>query len=192
MTDTDRCSIAECARPVKFRGLCRPHYRRWKAHGDATAGGASPAMRLAFVDRAVAHAGPECLIWPYGRNGRGYAEIKSKGRSTGVHRIVCNRVHGDPGPGMEAAHSCGRGHEGCVSGAHLSWKSRVENQLDRIDHGTWPVGEQSPRAKVNEDDVRAIRSAASTATQGELAQVYGVSRQQIGNIQSGKSWGHVR
>jgi len=67
----------------------------------------------------------------------------------------------------------------------------MENQLDRVDHGTWPIGEQSPRAKVTDDDVRSIRAAASTATQGELARVYGVSRQQIGNIQSRKSWGHI-
>lgn len=96
MSNMAICSIADCERPVKFRGLCRPHYRRLKAHGDPTAGGASPAMRLAFLEAAVAHKGPECLIWPFGRNGRGYAEIKSGGRSQGVHRIVCGRIHGEP------------------------------------------------------------------------------------------------
>ena len=189
MSDVSTCSIEDCPRPVKFRGLCRPHYRRWKAHGEPTAGGASPAMRLAFIERAVTHPGPDCLIWPYGRNGRGYAEVKSQARSTGVHRIVCSRVHGNAAPNMEAAHSCGRGHDGCVTGAHLSWKSRADNFQDRMEHGTWPVGEQSPRAKITDDDVRAIR--ASGLTQGALGKLYGISRQQIGNIQSGKSWSHI-
>ena len=191
MSEDSICTVSGCQRPVKFRGLCRPHYRRMKAHGDPTAGSASPSERQAFVAVAAAHSGPECLMWPFGRNGRGCAEIKNGGQSQGVHRMVCALVHGEPNGQMDAAHSCGRGHEGCVSGAHLSWKTRAENFNDRWGHGTWPKGEKGPNAKVTEDDVRSIRAAAGLRTQGDLAKAYGISRQQIGHIQSGKSWSHV-
>lgn len=30
----DACSIADCGRPVKSRGWCQNHYRRWRLYGD--------------------------------------------------------------------------------------------------------------------------------------------------------------
>lgn len=50
---------------------------------------------------------------------------------------MCQKAHGDPpSPKHDAAHSCGRGHEGCVNPNHLSWKTKKQNQADRITHGT--------------------------------------------------------
>lgn len=50
---------------------------------------------------------------------------------------MCELVHGaPPTPDHEAAHSCGKGHEGCIHPKHLSWATHSENQLDRREHGT--------------------------------------------------------
>jgi hypothetical protein len=54
-----------------------------------------------------------------------------------AHRLMCQLAHGDPPtPDHIAAHSCGRGHEGCVNPNHLSWKTYSENELDKRVHGT--------------------------------------------------------
>jgi hypothetical protein len=53
-----------------------------------------------------------------------------------------------------------------------------------------PIGENNPRRKLTEDDVRTIR--ASDATHTALHKVYGVAITTIANIRNGKSWIHVQ
>jgi hypothetical protein len=148
---------------------------------------------LRFIETVVIpFDGDECLIWPFGRNGRGYPEITWDGRVEGVHRIVCRIVRGNPSQsGMDAAHSCGNGHLGCVNPRHLSWKSRKSNFGDRRKHGTWPEGESHPSHVLTANDVRAIRGMAMSHTQEEIATQFGIGRQHVSNIIRRKAWSHI-
>ena len=132
------CSIEDCQKESKYRGLCIPHYmRQWK-HGDAlksvrvVAPKGEPNRFL--NDVVLPYRGDECLAWPYSCDGGGYGHIANRGK---VHRIVCAKINGKcPGDEYQAAHSCGNGHLGCVNPNHLTWKTRHENQADRLIHGT--------------------------------------------------------
>jgi hypothetical protein len=89
------------------------------------------------MEIAIHHKGEECLPWPFSEAAAGYGRIVVDGKHTLAHRHVCTLVHGEPPtPKHEAAHSCGKGHEACVSGDHLSWKTHADNQADRLIHGT--------------------------------------------------------
>lgn len=187
------CSIDGCNSHVRARGWCRSHYGRWQQHGDPTAGAARHIDIIKFVETvALFHTGDDCLLWPFGRNGRGYAEFTYDGRIEGAHRVICRLAHGDePSSDMDAAHSCGRGHEGCISPVHLSWKTRSDNFDDRRAHGTWPHGEANPHSSLTADDVREIRGLEGAATQAQIAAKFNIGRQQVGNILRRKSWAHI-
>jgi hypothetical protein len=54
-----------------------------------------------------------------------------------AHRVMCEIAHGPkPAPGFVAAHTCGKGREGCVNPRHLRWASQKENMADKLLHGT--------------------------------------------------------
>ena len=105
---------------------------------------------------------------------------------------MCILRHGEPDyPELEAAHSCGCGHEGCVNPNHLRWATRVQNAADKEAHGTVIRGEDVNSAKLTAADVRAIRSLHYVRTSAELAEMYGVSQGHISRIQCGVNWAHL-
>jgi hypothetical protein len=185
------CSVADCGKPQYCKGYCRSHYYRLRKFGDPLGGGTSPGEPFRFVHEvAMKHTGDACLPWPFGHNGVGYGKINiGNGNSKIASRYVCELAHGvPPTPVHEAAHNCGNGHEGCVAPGHLSWKTPAENQEDRFKHGTDGRGERNSRCKLNEDDVLTILSLKGAKTQRDLAERFGVSRQAIGMIHTGRNW----
>lgn len=131
----------------------------------------------------------ECLTWPFARSGTGYGMVKYEGNYVGVHRVVCEMVHGPAPTGKhEAAHSCGKGHEGCVNPNHLLWKTSKENKADKIAHGTHNRGELNHKTVLTEDDVRLIRDLRGRVTGRALACRFGVSPSNIWSIQKRISW----
>jgi len=76
---------------------------------------------LAWLKERVAYDGEECLIWPFSGNHQGYGHLGYFGKVVKAHRLMCILAHGEPPtPEHHAAHSCGRGHLGCVHPGHLS------------------------------------------------------------------------
>jgi len=184
------CSIPNCSKPHYGRGYCSMHLQRLVKHGDPLGGSTPKGDPLRFLHEVVfPYVGDDCLFWPYSRNGRGYGKMRYKGRISAVHRIVCENVHG-PAPMLddEAAHSCGRGHEGCVTPGHLRWATRKGNLADRHIHGTAQIGEKCYASKLTEHDVLQIRASAGKVTQVELARLYNVSQGTISDIQTGRNW----
>lgn len=174
----DPCSVDGCDRLSHARGLCKMHYKRFLRHGDA-----AHTERLGngeyrrWIEDHVRFDGSECLIWPYWRDKQGYGPI----------REMCSLAHGEP-PTKEhqAAHSCGKGHEGCMHPGHLRWATRHENQQDMVKHGNSLRGQRNWNVKLTERDVAEIRS--SGAEQKDLALRYGVTQQTISDIQRRRSW----
>ena len=188
------CSISGCKKPIKGLGYCGPHYKRLLRHGDPTAGRAShaePGAPLAFImDTALPHVGDDCLIWPFANRGCGYGSVEYGGYNWLAHRLVCTLAHGEPpSPDQNiAAHSCGKGHEGCVSPKHLRWASMAENSADRLLHGTDLRGEKSPNAKITEAQAREIIRLRGKVRQVDLAKRFGISQAHISKIQIGGCW----
>lgn len=130
----------------------------------------------------------ECVIWPYGRDGNGYGRLTLRdGLSQFVHRRICELKYGPPPTAQhQAAHNCGKGHEGCVNWRHLRWATRKENEADKELHGTRRYGELHQAAKLTSADVAFIRM--SSESQAALSRKLGVSHSTISLIKSGKRW----
>lgn len=123
-----------------------------------------------------------CLLWPFSRIQSGYATFGSDHNA--VHRFMCEHRNGpQPVDKPHAAHSCGRGHEGCVNPRHLDWKSVSENQLDRFQHS----GPQ-PRWKLTPQQVDEIRALKDRARVIDIARQFGISDTNVRNIHAGRLW----
>ncbi len=192
MANSRVCSIPDCGKTHKARGLCKMHYKRLSKHGDPMVGAAitrSGEAKEYYETVVLAYEGDECLIWPYARTRDGYGAITKDGKSRIVSRLVCEAANGaPPTPRHEAAHSCGKGSVGCVAKGHLSWKTSVENSADSIIHGTSDRRERSGVTKLTESQVREIISSRDSLSLTKAAKMFGVSRVHICNIRSGRAW----
>lgn len=183
------CKIDGCQSPVKARGLCGSHHKRWLRHGDPLGGTTYRGEVATWIERHTAYDGEECLMWPFSKDGYGYGTVNPRGGERKAHRLMCSIVHGPPPtPKHEAAHSCGNGHLGCVSPRHLRWATREENMADRLLHGGGNRGARHGMAKLSEDNVRAIRSMRGAASQLEIAKTFGISRTLVCLIHQRKRW----
>jgi hypothetical protein len=185
------CSVDGCIARGGRRGLCVKHYARWKRHGDPLVITMAPAgSHIEWLYQHVAYQMDDCLQWPFPRStkdGRGYTDFR--GSRIGAHRAMCFLAHGDPSvPSLEAAHSCGKGHEGCVNPRHLRWATTRENEADKIEHGTRLRGMSIGNAKLTADDISAIRSLCGTMRQSEIAALYGVKQTTISAIKRRQIW----
>lgn len=190
------CSVLGCASSKGMTaGLCGLHYGRKLRHGDprVTLIKATPKGEVTrFIEKVVIpYRGGDCLLWPYATaQGRGFA--KYKGKWGLASRAVCEAVHGaPPGSEYEAAHSCGRGHEGCVNPMHLRWATHRENEADKLRHGTSQHGVRNAQAKLSEDDVRAIRNLRGVLHQRAIGQRFGISQTAVSMIHLRKRWGWI-
>lgn len=186
-----RCSIDGCDMPVVARSWCRAHYKRWRRYGTPLGGGTALGEARQFLREAVLpYKDDDCLIWPFARRSNGYATMWDGATMGNVCRIVCEHVHGPaPTPKHEAAHSCGKGHEGCCNPRHLSWKTPSENQMDRVGHGTSNRGARNIANKLSESEVLQIRTLKGRVLQRDIAKMFGVSRSAVSAIHAGRTWG---
>lgn len=183
------CRVQGCERGSGYKGFCELHYDRWKRTGDPLVASADPNHHKVekWLREHAHHVGEECLRWPFNvcEHGRGTATLN--GRQMSAPKVMCVLAHGEPpSPAHEAAHSCGKGHEGCINPNHLRWATRKENEADKLAHGTLRRGMAINTAKLNENDVRAIRASADGLT--ALSSRYGISATAVWNIRRRKSW----
>lgn len=132
----------------------------------------------------------ECIIWPFSKNRQGYAIFWKDGKTSSVCRYICEKLYGPRDKNIHAAHECGKGSLGCCNPSHLKWKTPHENAMDKEIHGTVMRGERHGSSKLTEKDILDIRSSKKTPR--EIAREYPVSKNQILNIISGRSWAHIK
>jgi hypothetical protein len=189
------CSIENCNGNAHYTargagGLCSGHYQRLRAHGDPCSGRATGWGAVGkWLREHALYAGAECLTWPFSRYADGYGQARYNGQSTKASRAMCIVAHGEPPEaGMEAAHSCGNGHLGCVNPMHLRWDTPKGNAADRVLHGTHVRGARQGGAKLDEEKVRAIRTLRHTRSRQEVAEMFGVSPMTVSDIALRRTW----
>lgn len=120
------------------------------------------------------------IVWPAGRRVRQYR----------VHLLVCLAFHGPCPGGMECSHLNGDPSDNRPE--NLAWESRSANHQRKRGHGTMIDGEKNPAAVLSESDVRRIRTRnAEGESLSFLAREYGVVKQNIHHIVTGRTWRHV-
>lgn len=190
------CTIVGCEKPHQARGYCSAHYSRWARRGSPDAFiGTEKGKAAKFLSEFLMSSPPaadECVQWPFGRNNMGYGLVNGYGFYGYAHRIVCEHVHGAaPTPMHDAAHSCGKGHEGCIHPLHVRWATKSDNQSDRYGHGTMVQGESHPCAKLSEADIPIIRERAKTVSAAQLSREYRVAASTILDAVHRVTWKHV-
>jgi hypothetical protein len=141
----------------------------------------APSKR--WLERHLDHQDREfCLIWPLTRAQNGYPICGTNG-AIRPHRVMCEYRNGPaPSPQHQAAHSCSKGHLGCVNPWHLSWKTPAENQFDRPDR----IGRS--QRKLRPDQVDEIRKMKGRERTVDTAARFCVTEANIRQIQEGKIW----
>lgn len=105
-----------------------------------------------------------------------------------VHRLVLEAFVGPCPPGMEARHV--NDHDVTANAlGNLQWGTPRENAQDRERHGRTLKGEQNGMSILT--DAKVAEILASTKTNRELREEYGVADETVRGIRVGKSWRHL-
>lgn len=173
------------------RGYCNKHYTRLRKFGSVLF--VSPVKRpaLDWIELNSKHTGNDCVQWPFHISKDGYGRVHDprNGNLSTAARIMCGAAHGEPPTQKHhAAHSCGNGNKGCVNPNHLYWATCIENQNDRIKHGTTNRGERQGQSKLTTGDVLKIRELLKTQSQASIAKLFKVDPSHISNIFRRKQW----
>lgn len=133
----------------------------------------------------------EKQILAFGSNKQGRLQVAlsayGKVRRFQVHTLVCTAFNGPCPEGLECRHEDGN----CANNrpGNLSWGTHTDNMRDKRKHGTQTEGGDSPRAKLTEKQVLAIRK--DKRTMRAIAKDYGVSMVAIVFIKNRKTWKHL-
>ena len=191
MANPRLCSVGDCGKPLQARGYCSSHYGRLITRcpevpkRDHRPNGTA----LQWIRNHIGHIGSDCLNWPFLGDCRGYGQVRYEGEVSKAHIVMCTLVHGPrPSSDHQAAHSCGKGSEGCVHPGHLRWATKSENEADKVGHGTSNRGERHGRSKLTQATVESIRRASGTASKTEIAKLHGISRSHVSEIIARKTW----
>lgn len=189
------CAFPGCPNPKSpkaAKGLCNSHY--WQMHKgrELTPLSYRRNQCMPWIEEHSTYEGDDCLKWPFSVSDKGYASVKRDGASGAACPVMCEIAHGPkPSPIHEAAHSCGKGHEGCINPKHLRWATPKENAEDKKLHGTYKVGADLPWAKLTDEDVLEIRALNGVLSQAKIGKLFGVAQSTVFKILHGQRWGHV-
>lgn len=143
--------------------------------------------RMARLSMPVTESG--CWFWLGNLDEGGYGTIRISGKMLKAHRASWMLHRGQIPDGLKVLHSCDI--PCCINPDHLFLGTQVDNMRDRASKGRDPDtrGTKNGRAKLTEDQVRAIR--AETGSNSEIAKRYGVGKSMVSYIRLGRNWGHV-
>jgi hypothetical protein len=191
------CPVVEngvvCGKPVYGLGYCNKHWQRVRNHGDPLTVLARRNSHFDFNAEAIDYfllfamtPTDGCRRWPFNFQ-HGYGRLGYKSEHLYVHVLICEAWHGPKPEGFEAAHSCG--NQWCWAGEHLRWATHIENERDKIEHGTIPRGTRQGGSKLTETDVLEIRRRLAAGEHEKIiAADYGVHRTNVHAIALRKSW----
>jgi hypothetical protein len=122
-------------------------------------------------------------------NGYPFVTLSNKVRvQKYVHQLVLMAFVGPAPDKHECAHIDGDRKNAKLK--NLRWATCLENNRDKILHGTSLKGSKNPSAKLTDDDVSKIKffTKRKLFKRTQLADLFKVSYSTIKSIQLGKSW----
>lgn len=156
-------------------------------------------MKCTALERFMRHVSPRqpngCVLWLGAKNQVGYGNFMlSKGRMIVAHRAawilqVGDLPRGRGASGVVLRHTCD--NPSCVSIEHLCLGTQLDNMRDMVVRGraNGPKGERNRWAAFTDDEAGKIRELRKSGVSAKtIADRYGVSRQCIFRIISGRSY----
>jgi len=160
-------------------------------------------MEQRFLCKVDKHSGvyknsltTECWNWIAFKNKAGYGQFKMDGKMHRAHRVSYELYKGEITKGLVVRHSCD--NTSCVRPEHLEVGTLQDNTDDMMKRGrhkcgiTIQKGEKNGNVKLIEADIPQIRQMLQNGVYHKIiAELFGVSSQQISKINTGKTWSHI-
>lgn len=189
VADSAVCSIEGCGRPLRARGWCNMHWRRWNIHGDPGEPTARRTDREANFWSFVDPNGPipahrpklgRCAEWT-GARSYGYGSLRVRNVQWAAHRLAWTLAQGPIPVGMQVLHHCD--NPPCCRPSHLFLGTYQDNVDDRQAKGRMP-------RTLSEPQVLGIIEllADGRRTRRSIADTYGISMSSVNSIAWGKTW----
>jgi hypothetical protein len=136
------------------------------------------------------HRGQIKFLKPW-RHEFGYSKVHlfnvDGGKKRYIHQLVLEAFVGEREPGQEVRHLDGNPANNRIE--NLAWGTRVENQNDKLEHGTHNRGERCGNVKITESAAMEIAKRRAAGEKGRMLAVeFGVSDSIVSKIHHGKSW----
>jgi hypothetical protein len=157
------------AQTMKSKGLQKGEPQRYiRGHEHR------PGVPQYIVKDRGFHLGP-CWIWQWAKNRLGYGVISRKGGSRAAHIMVYERHRGPVADGLDLDHLCR--FPSCVNPDHLEPVTHAVNMRR---------GANAKLTQEKADTIRARRACGESRI--VLAREFGVSRDTVTHLCSGRTW----
>ena len=130
----------------------------------------------------------DCWEWQGCLQVNGYGKVGYKNKTMSTHRLAYLFYKGALIEGKVIMHSCD--NRKCVNPDHLTQGTQQDNVDDYQKKGRHrvPKGENSPKAKLNRQQVLSIRNQKGKKPERTLAKEFGVSQMTINKILRNQTW----
>ena len=133
----------------------------------------------------------DCKEHNYSTSSSGYSNTTVNGVWTTRHKKAWEEYAGFKVPnGGVVRHSCH--NKKCIEPTHLTLGTAKQNTEDSVNFGLMSHGDRHPMRKLTSTYVQEIKFLLSAGFRHDvIAEVYGVSRVTITDINTGKTWKNV-
>jgi hypothetical protein len=135
----------------------------------------------------------KCILWEGWKNEKGYGQIKIKGKTYKMHRLVYEQTHGPIPNGLHVLHKCDI--RNCINPSHLFLGTHADNMADMSRKGRYRIpdnsGEKNGQAKLTSkqvDEIKSLYLQPNKPSQKEIGKLFGVSQMTISLIVRDKRW----
>jgi len=132
-----------------------------------------------------------CWLWQASVNALGYGLFRANGKIVTAHRFSYILNYGKIPNGLHILHHCDT--PPCVRPDHLYSGTHLENMKDKKERGrvSRQCGENHPKSKLTNGEVREIRKLKGRYFQYEIAKIYGVTKGCINHIMTNRQWSTI-
>ena len=147
----------------------------------------TPTLSSAFWAKVEKGQDGDCWKWLGCTDKDGYGLLTFRKKQLRAARVAVT-ISGKPMRDEDqACHSCG--NNWCCNPSHIYAGTPIQNNADKIAHGTHKAGSQVYCAVLDEIHIPDIR--ASNLSNATLGRIYGVSASAICHVKRRKTWRHV-